>query len=277
MHSQRKLPFPRPTSKSKCVAWGRECKLCQREICLSFFQVTVQASIEHPFFVFGQGWSSVNPERTLSRYRLPCKQLKVGDICISLTHRHDPSSTTNVSGSEKSMATEDEESSFYTSGEERMMPPPPPSSSSKSKRSSVSSSSTSKHVAFSDTVVTLPLSPSPPPPVPTTSSTSRSTLEHGENSPPPSDATKTYSEVGALNHPPKERDLSGSPPSSSSPVQHSPSGKRKPEEKETDCAAETEMVSQQQQNRMRDVRRPDKRIKPREESTSEEKSLKKSR
>ncbi len=49
--------------------------------------MTVEADLEHPFFVFGRGWSSPHPDRTLSRYRLPCRQLRVGDVCVSLTHR----------------------------------------------------------------------------------------------------------------------------------------------------------------------------------------------
>ena len=51
-------------------------------------QVTVEADLEHPFFVFGRGWSSASPNRTLARYNLQCNELKVGDVCISLTHRH---------------------------------------------------------------------------------------------------------------------------------------------------------------------------------------------
>ena len=43
--------------------------------------------MEHPFFVFGQGWSSCSPERTLQRYGLSCHRLIVGDVCISLTHK----------------------------------------------------------------------------------------------------------------------------------------------------------------------------------------------
>lgn len=50
-------------------------------------QVTVEAPVEHPFFVFNRGWSSCNPERSLQRYRLRCHNLSVGDVCISLTHR----------------------------------------------------------------------------------------------------------------------------------------------------------------------------------------------
>ena len=50
-------------------------------------QVTVEATLEHPFFVFNQGWSSCDPERTLLRYGLECHKLSVGDMCISLTHK----------------------------------------------------------------------------------------------------------------------------------------------------------------------------------------------
>lgn len=51
------------------------------------FQVTVEATLEHPFFVFGQGWSSCDPQRTQQRYDLQCQKLSVGDVCISLTHK----------------------------------------------------------------------------------------------------------------------------------------------------------------------------------------------
>ncbi|KAK7505763.1 hypothetical protein BaRGS_00003034 [Batillaria attramentaria] len=50
-------------------------------------QVTVEATLEHPFFVFGQGWSSCSTDRTLQRYGLECHKLSVGDVCISLTHK----------------------------------------------------------------------------------------------------------------------------------------------------------------------------------------------
>ncbi|XP_071957795.1 uncharacterized protein [Antedon mediterranea] len=48
-------------------------------------QVTVEAGLEHPFYVFGHGWSSVNPELTSLRYNLACHKLAVGDVCVSLT------------------------------------------------------------------------------------------------------------------------------------------------------------------------------------------------
>ncbi|KAJ8303027.1 hypothetical protein KUTeg_019423 [Tegillarca granosa] len=49
--------------------------------------VTVEATLEHPFFVFGQGWSACEPERTRHRYSLECHRLTVGDVCVSLTHK----------------------------------------------------------------------------------------------------------------------------------------------------------------------------------------------
>ena len=49
--------------------------------------MTVEATLEHPFFVFGQGWSSCDPERTVQRFGLRCQRLSVGDVCISLTHK----------------------------------------------------------------------------------------------------------------------------------------------------------------------------------------------
>ena len=59
-------------------------------------QVAVEAAVEHPFYVFGQGWSSVSPKGTMVRYQLSCKELKLGDICISLTHRDSKSSSPHI-------------------------------------------------------------------------------------------------------------------------------------------------------------------------------------
>ena len=44
-------------------------------------KVTIDVPPEHPFFVFGQGWSSCNPERTAQLYGLACHHLQVGDVC----------------------------------------------------------------------------------------------------------------------------------------------------------------------------------------------------
>ncbi|KAJ0002101.1 hypothetical protein NQD34_001897 [Periophthalmus magnuspinnatus] len=48
-------------------------------------KVTIDVPPEHPFFVFGQGWSSCSPERTAQLYGLPCHPLQVGDVCVSIT------------------------------------------------------------------------------------------------------------------------------------------------------------------------------------------------
>lgn len=46
---------------------------------------SVEVPVEQPFFVFGKGWSSCSPETTYHRYGLQCRQLEVGDSCVSLT------------------------------------------------------------------------------------------------------------------------------------------------------------------------------------------------
>jgi Ataxin-1 and HBP1 module (AXH) len=43
--------------------------------------------LEHPFFVYGQGWASCNPEGSQQLFGLKCQRLQVGDICISLKPR----------------------------------------------------------------------------------------------------------------------------------------------------------------------------------------------
>uniref|UniRef100_A0A8C6SYL2 Ataxin 1-like n=1 Tax=Neogobius melanostomus TaxID=47308 RepID=A0A8C6SYL2_9GOBI len=48
-------------------------------------KVTIDVPPEHPFFVFGQGWSSCSPERTAQLYGLPSHHLQVGDVCVSIT------------------------------------------------------------------------------------------------------------------------------------------------------------------------------------------------
>ena len=50
-------------------------------------EVTIYASPEHPFFVYGHGWSSCSPPLTMDRYRLHVEQLKVGDGCVSLVKK----------------------------------------------------------------------------------------------------------------------------------------------------------------------------------------------
>ncbi|XP_068429315.1 ataxin-1-like [Clinocottus analis] len=48
-------------------------------------KVTIDVPPEHPFFVYGQGWSSCNPECTAQLYGLACHHLEVGDVCVSIT------------------------------------------------------------------------------------------------------------------------------------------------------------------------------------------------
>ncbi|XP_048825513.1 LOW QUALITY PROTEIN: ataxin-1-like [Brienomyrus brachyistius] len=48
-------------------------------------KVAIEVPPEHPFFVFGQGWSSCSPERTAQLYGLACYPLQVGDVCVSVT------------------------------------------------------------------------------------------------------------------------------------------------------------------------------------------------
>ncbi|MGH0119648.1 UNVERIFIED_CONTAM: hypothetical protein FKN15_058099 [Acipenser sinensis] len=47
-------------------------------------KVAIDVPPEHPFFVFGQGWSSCSPDRTVQMYGLSCHRLQAGDVCISL-------------------------------------------------------------------------------------------------------------------------------------------------------------------------------------------------
>uniref|UniRef100_A0A1I8N925 AXH domain-containing protein n=1 Tax=Musca domestica TaxID=7370 RepID=A0A1I8N925_MUSDO len=50
-------------------------------------KVDMEVSVDHPFFVYGQGWASCNPEMSMQVFGLKCQRLQVGDICISLTKR----------------------------------------------------------------------------------------------------------------------------------------------------------------------------------------------
>lgn len=47
----------------------------------------IDAGLEHPFFVYGKGWASCNPDGTYQLYGLKCQRLQVGDICISMKQR----------------------------------------------------------------------------------------------------------------------------------------------------------------------------------------------
>lgn len=52
--------------------------------------VFVEVPIEHPFIVLHRGWSSWSPQRTLEKFGLKCRKLKIGDVCISSIRRRSP-------------------------------------------------------------------------------------------------------------------------------------------------------------------------------------------
>ncbi|XP_075225555.1 uncharacterized protein LOC142326756 [Lycorma delicatula] len=60
-------------------------------------QVEIESAVEHPYFVYGQGWASCSPEKTMAVYGLKCHRLQVGDICISLSPRPSPLGVTTPS------------------------------------------------------------------------------------------------------------------------------------------------------------------------------------
>ncbi|XP_061101112.1 ataxin-1-like [Conger conger] len=47
-------------------------------------RVAIDVPPEHPFFVFGRGWSSCCPDRTARLYGLDCQRLRAGDVCVSI-------------------------------------------------------------------------------------------------------------------------------------------------------------------------------------------------
>ncbi|CAG9857171.1 unnamed protein product [Phyllotreta striolata] len=50
-------------------------------------QAEVESSLEHPYFVVGQGWASCSPDRTQRLFGLKVHRLQVGDVLVSLTPR----------------------------------------------------------------------------------------------------------------------------------------------------------------------------------------------
>lgn len=47
----------------------------------------MESVTEHPYFVYGQGWASCDPDGSIRVFGLKCQRLQVGDVCISLTPR----------------------------------------------------------------------------------------------------------------------------------------------------------------------------------------------
>lgn len=72
-------------------------------IFLFHLQYDMESVTEHPYFVYGQGWASCDPDGSVRVFGLKCQRLQVGDVCISLTPRdsvlaqHGRSVSTSVS------------------------------------------------------------------------------------------------------------------------------------------------------------------------------------
>ncbi|XP_077374643.1 ataxin-1-like [Festucalex cinctus] len=63
-------------------------------------KVAIDVPPEHPFFVFGQGWSSYSPARTAQLYGLACHQMQVGDVCVSVAPQQQNAARTSAAASE---------------------------------------------------------------------------------------------------------------------------------------------------------------------------------
>lgn len=50
-------------------------------------KIDIEARVDHPFFVYGQGWKSFDPHESFKCLKLECQKLQVGDICLSLKPR----------------------------------------------------------------------------------------------------------------------------------------------------------------------------------------------
>lgn len=103
----------------------------------------MEAGREHPFFTLSHGWSSASPERSMSKYQLSCHQLKVGDVCISLSHYKSEAATPAVASTE-------------------MRPPPPPNEMQLERRRSNSASPSDKLLLKRTASVTSPLASTRP-------------------------------------------------------------------------------------------------------------------
>jgi len=42
----------------------------------------IKSTIDHPYFIVGKGWCSVNPELAAQKYKLKVNKMVVGDICL---------------------------------------------------------------------------------------------------------------------------------------------------------------------------------------------------
>ena len=58
--------------------------------------VTITATPQHPFFVWGRGWASCDPSLTMITYSLNTLRLKVGNVCVSFTRNITNNTESNV-------------------------------------------------------------------------------------------------------------------------------------------------------------------------------------
>ncbi|XP_053305118.1 ataxin-1-like [Spea bombifrons] len=80
-------------------------------------KVCLDVPPEHPFFVYGQGWSSCSPRQTTHLFALPCHRLQVGDVCISISLQSiskNGASTTNCTSTTQSVPHPTERATLLT-------------------------------------------------------------------------------------------------------------------------------------------------------------------
>lgn len=108
-------------------------------------QVDIEAAIEHPFFVYGQGWASCSPEKSMQQFGLKCQRLQVGDICLSLLPRESKPKPVHSSSPQSSSAYLAPLPPAPGSSGGQYLPPPPPTASQQLHRHDINGNQTSLH------------------------------------------------------------------------------------------------------------------------------------
>uniref|UniRef100_A0A8D8I9I5 Ataxin-1 n=1 Tax=Culex pipiens TaxID=7175 RepID=A0A8D8I9I5_CULPI len=108
-------------------------------------RVDIEAAIEHPFFVYGQGWASCSPEKSMQQFGLKCQRLQVGDICLSLLPRESKPKPVHSSSSQSSSAYLAPLPPAPGSSGGQYLPPPPPTASQQLHRHDINGNQTSLH------------------------------------------------------------------------------------------------------------------------------------
>ncbi len=81
----------------------------------------MDATVEHPFFVYGHGWASCNPDGSIQAFGLKCQRLRVGDVVISLTPR-EPTSPVATTTTTPSSSLHCNARSFYHNDDTNQIP-----------------------------------------------------------------------------------------------------------------------------------------------------------